>query len=113
MLLDQLGVAALGSDQRLRAAPLDDRSVVEDDDLIAVTHGAQSGCDHDAGTAAAPQIVDDHLLGLGIEGTGHLIEDAHAELAGQRPGDLEALSLAAAEVLAILRHPAVDAAGPP
>ena len=68
--------------------------------------------DDQAGAASPPQVLVDRLLGQRIERAGRLVEDQDGRASGQRAGDLETLTLAAAEVLAALGDRVVVAAGP-
>src|SRR5690606_11610571 len=88
-----------------------DPAPVEDDDLVAVPDGAEPVGDHDAGAAAAAQVVDDDGFRLGVQRARDLVQHEDAGAPDQGSGDLQALPLAAGEVPAVLLDPAVDAAG--
>ena len=92
-------------------APLDDLALLQHDDLVAVADRAQAMGDDDAGAAAAPQIVVDDLFGDRIERAGRLVEHDHRGIGNQRPGDLDALALAAAEIGAAFVDVAVVVSG--
>ena len=74
------------------------RPAAEHDDLVAVADGAQAVGDDQAGASPAPEVVVDDGLGLGVQRAGGLVEHQQARVADQRPGDLQALPLAAGEV---------------
>ena len=93
-------------------APLHDHALVEDDDLVTVTDGGQAVGDDDAGDAPVADGLDRLVLRPGIEGAGRLVQNDDRGILGQDPGDLQALALAAGQVLAVFRDPAVIAARP-
>jgi len=108
----QVGIAARHVAQALVRAPLDHRAPVEHDDLVAVADRAQAMGDDQARAPAPPQVVVHPPFGGRVEGGGGLVEHQDRGVAGQGAGDGQALTLAAAEVAAILFDARVIATRP-
>ena len=81
----------------MRAA-LGELSVIHHDDGIAVTHRAESVCDHHTGTAAPTDILDDPVLRDRIKRACRLIHDEDGRVDRQCAGDLDPLTLTARQV---------------
>ena len=73
----ELRVLATEREQRLVGALLGDRAVLQDDDVVGVANGAQavSDGDHRPAVHGPLERLDDHVLGLGVERGGRLVED--------------------------------------
>src|SRR5215210_157823 len=93
---------------------------VEDDDLVAVADCAEPVCDYQAGASPPPEVVVYDALRRRVQRASRLVEDQDSGLADECPGYLQALALAAAEVVPSLfdfalvaaracRHVVVDA----
>ena len=74
--------------------------------------GAQAVGDDEAGAATAAQAVVDAHFGDGVQGAGGFVQNQHRRVVHQRPGDLQPLPLAAAEVASVLFHRCVVAERP-
>ena len=86
---------------RLLGAPM--RAVAEDHDPVAeLEHLVEPVRDVDDARPCATSVADrgEDALGLGLaEARGRLVEDEHARVAAEQPGDLDQLALADAERL--------------
>ena len=91
---------------------LDDLSPVEHDYLVAVADRTEPVRDYKAGAAATPEVVVYDALRRRVKRAGGLVEDQQRRVADERPGYLQALALAPAEVAASLIDLALVAAGP-
>src|SRR5215468_1504340 len=94
----------------MRAA-LHDPALAQHYDLVAIADRGEPVCNDDAGAAAPPQAVIDRLFDRGIERRCGLVQDQHGRVADESARDLDALTLAAAEIPAVLRHDAIMIAG--
>ena len=76
LTFDQPSVEALGSDQLVVCAGLDDSTPVEDDDLVRIFNGAQPVGDDQCGAAyhQAFQRLLYQVLTLGVQGAGRFVE---------------------------------------
>ena len=92
--LHQLGVCAVARDKFVVRAPLDDMTVVEHDDLVAITDRGQSMSHHDAGYLAPTNRLDYLLLGLGVKRARCLVENRDGGLLCEHARDFQALELA-------------------
>ena len=95
----QTGIKPALNDQALVRADLDDAALVEHQDAVAGQHGRQPMRDHQRG-AALHQPRQRHLhqrLALGVERGGRFVEQQQRGLAKDRPGDGDALALAAGQ----------------
>src|SRR5262249_25635661 len=81
-------------------AALHDLAALHHDDLVGIADGAEPVRDHDAGAPAAPHAVVDVQLRRRIDRARRLVQHDDRRVAHQRPANLEALALAAAEVAA-------------
>src|SRR5262249_14387268 len=106
-LRDQPRVCPAHRHQLLVPAAFCDLALLQYDDLVAITNGAQAVRDDDAGASATPQIVVDLLFNDRIECSRRLVEHDQRRIANQRPRNLDSLPLAAAEVRAALVHIAI------
>src|SRR4051794_909106 len=111
MVLEQVRERAARRRQLIITPALDDLAVVENEDLVAVADRADAVRRDDARAAAAREIRQDRLLGQRVEGARGLVEDQERGVADQRPGDLEPLALAAAQVTSPLLQDAVQSLG--
>jgi hypothetical protein len=98
-------------EQFMMGPTLNDPSVSHHDDFVAVPDGAQPVRDDDASTASAAKIIIDGFFNTGIERGGGLIEDDDRRISGKRTGDLDPLTLATAEIPAVLRDMAIVVSG--
>src|SRR5690349_1927555 len=99
---DQVAVrAALRQELFVRAA-LHHAPLLQDDDFVRVSNGAQAMRDDQAAATATAQVLVDHALGLWIQGAGGLVEHDQRGLPRERPRDLQPLALPAAEIEAAL-----------
>src|SRR5947209_8623586 len=105
----QLFVQAVDGDQLFVRPPLDDLTVVEDDDLVAVADRRQAVGDDHTRAAPPPQVGVHLLLGDGVEGARGLVEHDDARVRGEHPGDLQPLPLPAREVAASLGQAMAEA----
>src|SRR3954465_12492452 len=97
--LRQLGEAAALGDELVEGAGLDDPALVEDEDAVGVADRREPVRD-DEGGAPLHDLLERELelaLGRGVERARRLVEDQHRRVLEQRPGDREALALAAGE----------------
>ena len=85
-------------------APLCHLPPFQHDDLICVPDGGQPVGYDQAGAAPAPDVLQAFLLGHGVDGAGGFVKDQQGRIGGQRPGDLQTLPLAAAEIQPAFRH---------
>ena len=104
LVAGHLVVVAAAGDQLLVRPLLHDPAGVHHEDLVAVDHGAKPVADQDDRPLALEraQRLGDQLLVMRVQGAGRLVEHEERRLGQQRPGDGEALPLAAGEVLAAL-----------
>ena len=82
-------------------ATLNDLSMIEDDDFIAIPDGTQAMSHNDAREASSAKVVIDGLLRHRIESGGGLIQNANRRILGQGSRDFDALTLTSAEVPAV------------
>ena len=68
--------------------------------------------DHDAGDAAVGNGLDQLVLRFGVQGAGRFVQNDDGGVLGQDPGDLQALALAAGQVLAVFNQPSLISARP-
>ena len=85
------------------AAALDRSTRVEDHDLVAVPDGGQPMGHDQTAASSGPETLVDLGFDEGIERRGRLVEDQDGGIGGERPGDLEALALAARPVRSTLQ----------
>ena len=100
----QPAIGAVAADQLGMAAGLDDPAVIDDEDAVGADH-AREAMRQDQGRAALRQPVEpalDDRLVLGIDRGQGLVEDQDRRIAQQRPGDRQALALAARQIDAAL-----------
>ncbi|MNY39797.1 hypothetical protein D3C86_1745000 [compost metagenome] len=78
---------------------------------MGIPHGGQSvgDDDHAAAPANGLHVLLDDLLGLVVQGAGGFVEDEDAWIAHQRPGDGDALTLAAGQRSAVFTDDGVVA----
>ena len=99
----ELVVFALGSEEFLVGAALDDAATFQDDDAVAVADGRETVGD-DKGRAAFHQRVHAALhegLGAGVDAAGCLVEDEHGWVGDRGTCDGKQLALALAQVTAV------------
>ncbi len=86
---------------------------VDHGDLVGVNNGREPVGDHDHGALVgdALQRALDGRLGLVVHGTGGLVQHQDRRVLEQRPGQREALALAAGEAHAALAHRGVEPLG--
>ena len=98
---------------RSRVAPLQHHPLVEEADLVGHVAGEAHlvGGDHHrhAVLLQAADQGEDLPHQLGVEGAGDLVEQQGPRPGGQRPGDRDALLLAAGEVVRVVALPALQA----
>ena len=107
----QVVVAAFERIELAMRAAFDNSSAFDDQNLIGATDGGEPVSDHE-GRSPLHQLVQsglNHGLGLGVEGTGGLVENQDAGLCQQRASDRETLPLAAGELYATLADDGVVA----
>src|SRR5580700_758678 len=93
----QLRVQAAEREQLLMGAAFDDPARIQHDDAVGLLYGGKPVRD-DEGGAVAHQLRERRLdvpLGLRVERRRRLIEDQDRRILEQRPGDGDALALAA------------------
>jgi len=93
--------------QEFRMAPLlGDLAALHDDNAVGVPDSRQAmGNDKDGPVGADPShIFLDDPLGFIVKGTGGLVEDQDTRVGDQRPGNGNALPLAAGQTRALLSH---------
>ena len=83
----------------MRSAILD-FTVFHHDDLIAGTDRGKTVSNNDAGYTSVSYRFDDLVFGLGIKGTGCLIQNNNSRLLCQSTGNLHTLTLTAGKILA-------------
>ena len=91
-------------------AALDDVAAFQDEDLVGIAHRRQAMRDDEARHAAPAQVRLDQRLGGRVEGARRFIEDEQHGIAHQRPRDLEALALPAAQVARAFLQRRIEAA---
>jgi hypothetical protein len=93
----EVGVQAALLEQRGVGAALEDAAVVDDQDLVGLTHGREPVRDDQAGAALEGGVEGtlDGELGLGVEVRGRLVEDHHGRSLQQQARDGQPLPLAA------------------
>src|SRR5215831_15268034 len=92
------GTGALFAGEKLLVgAALHHLALVERDDLVGVADRAEAVGHDDERAAAPPEMIVDFLLRQRVERGRRLVEDQDARVVPERPGDLQALALAAAE----------------
>src|SRR5215218_6241363 len=98
------GVNAAAREQPAVVSRLDDAPGRHHEDAVAMDHRFEAvGDEHDrAATAKREKRLDEAPLVLGVEGARRLVEDQERRPAQERPGDGDALALAAGEVLPTL-----------
>jgi hypothetical protein len=103
-------VAVQGQQLGVRAA-LDDAALVHHQDDVGALDGGQAVGDHQRGAAAHDAVERglDVALGFGVERRGGFVEDEDRRVLQQRPGDGQALALAAGEQHAVLADQGVEA----
>ncbi len=67
------------------SSALHDSPALQNDNLIAISNGAEAMRDDETRTSAAAKTVVDHLLGSRVKGTGCFVEDQDAGFAGVGP----------------------------
>ena len=94
---EERGIAAAAPQQIVMQAALDDLAALDHQDGVGVHDGVQAVGDHDGGAVLAEMV--DRLLhrffGFRIERRGGLVEQDDRRVLDQRPGDRDALALAA------------------
>jgi len=100
LLMPKLLVGGAAGQQVAVRAEVEDAALVEHQDGIAIGQRGQPVGDDDHGAAVRHlgEVGVDQGLAFRVERTGRLIEDQDARVVHQRPGDGEALALAAGEV---------------
>ena len=84
-------------------APFDDGSAFEYEDLVSISYGGQAVGDDDAGPAFH-ELVHAGLnvfFGAAVDGTGGFVEDEDGWVSDGGPGDVQELTLALAQVVAV------------
>ena len=91
-------------DERIMAAGLNDRTVVQHDDFIAEPAGREPVADEDGCFVGADRVKlpVDFRLGDGVERSGRLIKDVYRCILVYRTGNGDFLRLAAGDVDAFL-----------
>ena len=109
----ELGVATTQCEQLRVPTALDDPAVLEDDDLVGRADGGEPVRDDERRTPLErlAERGGDRRLGGRVERGGRLVEDDHAGVGQQQPGDGEPLPLAAGEPVAALADDGVEPAG--
>ena len=94
-------------------AALGDPAALDHHDLVGVDDGGEAVGDHDHGAAMADarQGALDGGLGLVVHGAGGLVQHQDRRVLEQRPGQREALALAAGEAHAALAHRGIEPLG--
>ena len=97
--------------QLVVGAALDDPSLVQDVDDVAAHRQRQPVGDADDGLAGRDgrKLLQDLVLGLGVQGAGRLVQNQDRGVAEQRAGDGESLALATGEPAAALADDGVVA----
>src|SRR5947209_10912432 len=115
LALVEVGVEAAGGDELGVGAALGDAAVVEDDDEVRVLdrRDAVGDQEHRPAFEDLPQVAQDQLLGLGVDGRETVVEQQEARLAQQRAGEGHPLLLAAGEGEPPLAHHGVEPVGEP
>src|SRR5690348_15710434 len=96
-------------DQILMCTKLNQPAIVQDHDSIGIPDGRQSMCDDETGPVlrqASDRLLD-QLLAANINGGGGLVKNQNSRVTQDRPGNCNALSLAARKIRATLTHLAV------
>ena len=95
----QLRVHTVRAQQRLVRPALDDRAAVHHEDLVGVMDRRQPVRDHERRAAGHQPIqrLEDHRLRPRIDRRGRLVEDENRRVLQERPGDADALALAAGQ----------------
>ena len=109
----ELGVEAVGRQELVVTAPLDDAAAVEHQDLVGADDGGQAMGDHHGGATRerrGQRLLHQRLV-LGIEVAGGLVEHDDRGVLHQHPGDGEALALASRQAMAALADHGVVAVG--
>ena len=92
-------------------APLNNDTLIENNDLIAVADRGEPVGNHDAGYSSFADSLYHIIFRPGIERTRRLIQNDDGRILCQHPGDLQSLSLTAGEVFAVLCQLALISAG--
>ena len=76
----------------------DDMAMIHDDDTVGVSHGREAVGDDDDGFVFEETIdlVEDFVLGDGVDGGGGLVEDSHRSVPVEEAGDGNLLLLTSA-----------------
>ena len=90
--------------QLIVRAHLRDAAVLDDDHQVGLFHRADAMGDDERGAALKHEAhaAANQVLGFGIDGGGRIVEHQHARVGHDRPGDGQALPLAARERCAAL-----------
>ena len=109
----ELVVAAVLGQQILVVAPLDDLALLQDHDGLGVADGGEPVGDDEHGAARHQPVhaLLDELFRAGVDGAGGLIQNQHRRVGAGRPGDVQQLPLALAEVAAVAGEDRVDSRG--
>src|SRR5579871_1023543 len=101
----EVAVEAAGVAYELAVGPdFDDPAIRHAHDPVAAAHGGEAMGDDDDGAALgdAAHVALDQPLAVVVERRGRLVEDENARIGRERPGDRDALALAAGEIGAAL-----------
>jgi hypothetical protein len=107
----ELGIQAVARQQLGMGADVDDAAGLHHHDAVGAQHGGQAVGDHQRGAPGHQpfQRLLHHVLALGVEGRGGLVEQQHRGVLQQGAGDGDALLLAAGEPRATLAELALVA----
>ena len=111
--LDQAGIGAIEVHQFRVRALLGESSLLEDEDAVRVFQRGKPVGNGD-GRAAAGQHAErvlNRLLRFGVHTAGRLVENQHAGVVQQGPGDRQSLPLASRQSRPPLAHPGVVSQG--
>src|SRR5271156_6061235 len=83
------GINAAFADQLFMRAVFHDPSLIHDENLVAIHHGAEAMADNDDRSLPSQiaQSLRDHRFMMGIEGAGRLVENNDRRLGEQCPRD--------------------------
>ena len=84
----QLVILSFLFDQLIVRSPLNDPSLLQHHNAVAVAHGGKPVCNHKGGSSAHQLIhtILYQFLRPGINGTGRLIQDQNRRIGNRRPG---------------------------
>src|SRR6266550_1142486 len=113
LLVVEIGVVAVTSDEFVVGAEFDDASLVEDGDAVGVTDGRDAVRDEDGGASLhdLAQVVEDLVFGVRVHAGESVVENEDARTTQQRACDGGTLLLASGESDAALSYCRVVAFG--